>query len=71
VGNNPTDIFTNTPTVAARNDNLQTPFSVLQPYGGYILPGSTLNDLNLFVSQWDTKLNVPYDVHQVQVNPAR
>ena len=71
VGNNPTDIFTNTPTVAARNDNLQTPFSVLQPYGGYILPGSTLNDLNLFVSQWDTKLNVPYDVHQVEVNPAR
>jgi hypothetical protein len=67
----PTEIFNGTPTIAARNDNLHTPVSVLQPYGGYILPGSTLNDLNLFVSQWDTNLNTPYDVHQVHVNPAR
>ena len=68
---NPTEIFDNTPTVAARNDNLHTPVSILQPYGGYILPGSTLNDLNLFVSQWDTGANTPYDVHQVHVNPTR
>lgn len=72
VGNGcPIDIFSNTPTVVAHNDAGHTPVSVLQPYGGYILPGSTLNDLNLFVSQWNTTHNTPYDVQQVRVNPAR
>ncbi|OBH07264.1 DUF4185 domain-containing protein [Mycobacterium sp. E1747] len=67
---NPTDIFNNSPVTVARNDLNQTPISVFQPYGGYILPNSTLNGVNLFVSQWNTDLNVPYDVQQVQVNPA-
>lgn len=69
--NNPAEIFTNTPITVARNDNNNTPISVYQPYGGYILPNSTPNDLNLFVSQWDTTLNTPYNVQQIQVNPSR
>ncbi|QPM69855.1 DUF4185 domain-containing protein [Mycobacterium avium] len=68
---NPTEIFGNTPTTVARNDNDHTPISVLQPYGGYILPNSTINDLNIFISQWDTTLNTPYGVQQVQVNPPQ
>lgn len=73
VGNsadNPTEIFSNVPTTLAHNDNNHTPVSVLQPYGGYILPNSTLNNMNVLVSQWDTKLNTPYNVQQVQVSPA-
>ncbi|BBY40406.1 hypothetical protein MMAN_45400 [Mycobacterium mantenii] len=64
VGNgtdNPAEIFNNTPTTLARNDNNHTPVSVLQPYGGYILPNSTLDDINAFVSQWFTNLNTPYE----------
>ncbi|OBJ52123.1 DUF4185 domain-containing protein [Mycobacterium sp. 1423905.2] len=72
VGDSPTEIFSgSTPTVVAHNDPGNAPTSLLQPYGGYILPGSTLNDLNLFVSQWNTTLNVPYDVQQVHVNPGQ
>lgn len=67
---NPTEIFTNTPLTVARNDINQTPVSVFQPYGGYILPNSTVNDVNLLVSQWNTDLDFPYDVQQVQVNPT-
>lgn len=71
VADNPQGIFSgSTPTVVAHNDSGNTPVSVQQPYGGYIMPNSTLNDLNLFVSQWNTKLNTPYDVQQVHVNPA-
>lgn len=33
---------------------------VAQPYGGYILPGSTIDDLHLVVSQWNTATNWPY-----------
>ncbi|MFC4946401.1 DUF4185 domain-containing protein [Pseudonocardia sp. GCM10023141] len=33
---------------------------VAQLYGGYILPGSTLTELNLVVSQWNTATNWPY-----------
>jgi hypothetical protein len=68
---NPTGVFDSTPIVAAHNDNLNSPVSVLQPYGGFILPGSTPDNLNLFISQWDTNLNTPYNVQQVQVNPTR
>ncbi|WP_459967191.1 DUF4185 domain-containing protein [Mycobacterium sp. MUNTM1] len=75
----PTEIFTNsTPTTIAHNDAGTTPTSVYQPYGGYILPGSTLSNLNLFVSQWNTGLDprgvpfgAPYDTQQIQVNPNR
>jgi hypothetical protein len=37
---------------------------VAQLYGGYIVPGSTLDDLHLVVSQWHTKKNWPYKAMQ-------
>ncbi len=43
-----------------------------QPYGGYISPGSTLDELRVFVSQWNTGPrgdNAPYRVIQFAVNP--
>lgn len=44
-----------------------------QPYGGYISPGSTLDELRIFVSQWDTRARVaaPYRVIQFAVNPFK
>ncbi|GBE67119.1 hypothetical protein MFM001_35810 [Mycobacterium sp. MFM001] len=71
VANDPTSIFSGgTPsTVVAQGGNWGDPGKFPQNYGGYILPGSTLNDLRLFVSQWNTDTNVPYDVREFQVNP--
>jgi hypothetical protein len=43
-----------------------------QPYGGYLSPGSTLDELRVFVSQWNTLPqadNAPYRVIQFAVNP--
>ena len=42
-----------------------------QPYGGYISPGSTLDELRVLVSQWDTtsRDKAPYRVLQFAVNP--
>lgn len=37
---------------------------VAQLYGGYIVPGSTLDDLHLVVSQWNTEQNWPYRAMQ-------
>ncbi|MEV5540978.1 DUF4185 domain-containing protein [Saccharopolyspora shandongensis] len=37
---------------------------VAQLYGGYIVPGSTLDDLHLIVSQWNTEQNWPYRAMQ-------
>lgn len=78
-GGSPTAIFSDSaPTTVAHNDAGTAATSVYQPYGGYILPGSTLNNLNLFVSQWNTGVDAqgvpfgaPYDTQQVQVNPNR
>ena len=45
-----------------------------QPYGGYISPGSTLDELRVFVSQWNTVPsadNAPYRVIQFAVNPFK
>ena len=45
-----------------------------QPYGGYISPGSTLDELRVFVSQWNTAPqadNAPYRVIQFAVNPLK
>jgi Domain of unknown function (DUF4185) len=41
---------------------------VAQLYGGYILPGSTLADLHLVVSQWNTTTNWPYHAMQFAVD---
>ncbi|MFD7165405.1 DUF4185 domain-containing protein [Streptomyces violascens] len=40
---------------------------VAQLYGGYIIPGSTLDDLHLSVSQWNTERGWPYHVMQFRV----
>jgi hypothetical protein len=44
-----------------------------QPYGGYISPGSTLDELRVFISQWDTdaRVRAPYRVIQFAVNPFK
>jgi hypothetical protein len=44
-----------------------------QPYGGYISPGSTLDELRVFISQWNTGPgdNAPYRVIQFAVNPLK
>lgn len=45
-----------------------------QPYGGYISPGSTLDELRIFVSQWhntDPRSQAPYRVIQFAVNPFK
>ncbi len=44
-----------------------------QPYGGYISPGSTLDELRVFISQWNTGPgdNSPYRVIQFAVNPLK
>ena len=41
---------------------------VAQLYGGYPLPGSTLADLHLVVSQWNTATNWPYRAMQFRVD---
>lgn len=40
---------------------------VAQLYGGYIVPGSTLDDVHLAVSQWNTAAGWPYRVMQFRV----
>lgn len=44
-----------------------------QPYGGYISPRSTLDDVRVFVSQWNTtpRGGAPYRVIQYAVNPFK
>lgn len=46
-----------------------------QPYGGYIMPGSTLDCLYLLVSQWNTEAGWPYHTvlfaHSVSPEVAR
>ncbi|GLZ56136.1 DUF4185 domain-containing protein [Actinomycetospora sp. NBRC 106378] len=41
---------------------------VAQLYGGYTVPGSTLDDLHLVVSQWNTGTNWPYRSMQFRVD---
>ena len=44
-----------------------------QPYGGYISPGSTLDEVRVFISQWNTlpRAQSPYRVIQFAVNPLK
>ena len=45
-----------------------------QPYGGYLSPGSTLDEVRVFVCQWNTEPgadHAPYRVLQFAVNPYR
>lgn len=41
---------------------------VAQLYGGYVVPGSTLSDLHLVVSQWNTEHNWPYRAMQFRTD---
>jgi len=58
-----------------RLDDLGPPENnrLAQPYGGYISPGSTLDELRVFVSQWNTmpRGGAPYRVIQFAVNPFK
>jgi hypothetical protein len=57
-------------------ESLPPPYDnrLAQPYGGYISPGSTLDELRVFVSQWhnsDPRARAPYRVIQLAVNPFK
>ena len=56
-------------------ETLPSPYDnrLAQPYGGYISPGSTLDELRVFVSQWNTQPRdrAPYRVIQFAVNPFK
>jgi hypothetical protein len=72
VGNNPTDIGGGVRTVVAPGGHRDAPMPGTYPqnYGGYIMPGSTLDNMGIFVSQWNTATGTPYTVEQFQVNLA-
>ncbi|MDH6246357.1 DUF4185 domain-containing protein [Mycobacterium sp. OTB74] len=79
VAADPTQLFAaGTPVVVAAQQHTPTdPNFVFQPYGGYIVPGSTLTNMNLLVSQWNTgndangvPLGAPYDTQQMVLNVA-
>lgn len=73
VGDTPSDVFNGAPTVVAPGGRWDNPMPGTYPqnYGGYILPGSTLDDMGVLVSQWNTGTNTPYVVEQFQVNANR
>jgi hypothetical protein len=70
VADDPMKLFSSQMTVVAQQSNPQGLNFVPQNYGGYILPlpGSTLDNLKLFVSQWNTTTNTPYNTQEFQVN---
>jgi hypothetical protein len=69
VGQSPTSVVNPHPTIVMSNDP-RSPNFVPAPYGGYILPGSTLSNLGLFGSQWYGPPGAPvhYNVQDIQVN---
>jgi hypothetical protein len=82
VANDPMSLGTAPVTTVVQHDEWPDPAESLpppydnrlaQPYGGYISPGSTLDELRIFVSQWDTRARAtaPYRVIQFAVNPFK
>lgn len=82
VADNPTQLGTAPVTTVVQAADWPIPAEVLpapednrlaQPYGGYIAPGSTLDDVRVFVSQWNTESRdrAPYRVIQFAVNPFK
>jgi hypothetical protein len=81
VAAHPTGLGTAPVTTVVRADTWPEPAEVLprqddrlaQPYGGYISPGSTLDEVRLLVSQWNTgpRDRAPYRVIQFAVNPYK
>jgi hypothetical protein len=71
VANSPTEIFSNSATtVIAQAGDPKAPNWVPQNYGGFILPGSTLDNLGLFASQWhDGTYNTQQFVANVKPPP--
>ncbi len=83
VAADPTSLATAPVTTVVQHDDWPEPAESLpppddnrlaQPYGGYISPGSTLDELRVFVSQWhnsDPRARAPYRVIQFAVNPFK
>jgi hypothetical protein len=83
VADDPTSLGTAPVTTVVQHDEWPDPAESLpppydnrlaQPYGGYISPGSTLDELRIFVSQWnnvDPRARAPYRVIQFAVNPFK
>jgi Domain of unknown function (DUF4185) len=83
VADDPTSLGTAPVTTVVQHDDWPDPAESLpppednrlaQPYGGYISPGSTLDELRVFVSQWhniDPRARAPYRVIQFAVNPLK
>lgn len=82
VANDPTQLGTAPVTTVVVADAWPDPVDSLpapddntlaQPYGGYISPGSTLDEVRVFVSQWNTasRDRAPYRVIQFAVNPFK
>ena len=83
VANDPTSLGTAPVTTVVQQEEWPDPAESLpppydnrlaQPYGGYISPGSTLDELRIFVSQWnnsDPRARAPYRVIQFAVNPFK
>lgn len=70
VANDPTQIMQGVPTTVV--DSRAVP----QPYGGFIMPGSTLDNMNILASQWNSDPRGPnpgsiYNSQQVIVNANR
>jgi Domain of unknown function (DUF4185) len=83
VADDPTSLGAAPVTTVVQHDDWPDPAESLpppednrlaQPYGGYISPGSTLDELRVFVSQWhntDPRARAPYRVIQFAVNPLK
>ncbi|WP_078285025.1 DUF4185 domain-containing protein [Mycobacteroides chelonae] len=75
VGDNPISVTGGNPTVVMNNAP-GSANNVPAPYGGYILPGSTLDNVGIFGSQWFQPRDgqghptgpVHYDVQDIRVN---
>ena len=83
VANDPASLGTAPVTTVVQHDEWPEPAESLpppydnrlaQPYGGYISPGSTLDEVRVFVSQWNNtnpRARAPYRVIQFAVNPFK
>jgi Domain of unknown function (DUF4185) len=70
VGNGlPSNIFNGAQTPVAAGGPWGEPGKVPQNYGGYIMPGATLDNMGILVSQWNTDTGIPYTVEQFQIHP--
>lgn len=82
VARDPTGLGTAPMTTVVFADNWPDPAELLpppevnrlaQPYGGYISPGSIIDEVRVFISQWNTapRAQTPYRVIQFAVNPLK